>query len=85
MMNPIGHTAYHHVGHTAYHHVGEITVIDSSRTIGYAAMGLAAYHGYRRHGGSVGWAAGFALLAGLVPWFTLGVVAGQGFAKKKGR
>ena len=68
-------------GHTAYHHVGDVS---SGQMLGVAAMGLAAYHGYRRSH-SVGWAVGWALLAGLSPWITLGVAVAQGFGKRKGR
>ena len=77
-----GHTAYHHVGHTAYHHVGLDPA--TGQLLGVAAMGAAAFHGYRRYR-SMGWALAFALFAGLNPWITLGVAVGQGFAKRKGR
>ena len=70
------------MGHTAYHHVG--ASVTGAHVFGAAAMGLAAFHGYRRYG-SVAWGLAFALFAGLNPWITLGVAAGQGFAKRKGR
>jgi hypothetical protein len=47
--------------------------------------GLGAYHGYKRNGGSVGWAIGWGLLGGLVPIITVPVALAQGFGKRKGR
>ncbi len=71
------------MGHTAYNHVG-MDVDGMWRVASVAAVGLAAYHGYRRNN-SIGWAVGWALLAGLAPVITVGVAVAQGFGKRKGR
>lgn len=84
-MNAIGHTAYHHVGHTAYHHVGDDAVDDSiMRLIRMAAVGIGAYHGYRRND-SVAWATGWGLLAGTAPVIVVAIALAQGFGKRKGK
>src|SRR5262245_29612494 len=51
-----------------------------------AGTGIGAYHGYKRHNGSIGWAIGWALLGGLFPIITIPVAVAQGFpneGKKK--
>lgn len=78
------------LGFTAYHHVGaDLPVVVATpspvlQLVGDAAIGLAAYHGYKRHRGSVGWALGWALLAGLAPVIVTGVALAQGLGKPKG-
>lgn len=73
------------LGFTAYHHVGaDLPVVVATpspvlQLVGDAAIGLAAYHGYKRHRGSVGWA-----LAGLAPVIVTGVALPQGLGKPKG-
>lgn len=76
----IGHDG---LGHTAYHHVGDVSSTAWS-IAGTAAIGLAAYHGYKRNR-SVGWAIGWALLAGFAPIITTAVAVAQGVGKPKGR
>lgn len=46
-----------------------------------ASVGLSAFHGYRRHNGSVGAAIGWGLLGGLFPIVTPAIAMAQGFAK----
>lgn len=46
-----------------------------------AGSGLGAYHGYRRHNGSVGWAIGWGVLGGLFPIITTGVALAQGYGR----
>lgn len=46
-----------------------------------ASVGLSAFHGYRRHNGSVGAAIGWGLLGGLFPIVTPAVAFAQGFGK----
>jgi hypothetical protein len=48
-----------------------------------ASVGLSAFHGYRRHNGSVGAAIGWGLLGGLFPVITPAVAFAQGFGKPK--
>lgn len=73
------------LGHTAYHHVGNAPVggiADSAWSLaGTAAMGLAAYHGYKRTG-SIGWTLLWAICGGIAPIITTGVVLAQGVGKK---
>lgn len=45
--------------------------------------GASAYHGYKRSGGSVGSAVGWAFLGLIAPIITLPVALAQGFAKRK--
>lgn len=93
----MGHTAWHHVGDdasdaaTSLVNPPETTIIPGSggffsdrtwQLIRIAAIGAAAYHGYRRNS-SVGWAVGWGLLAGLSPPIVLGVALAEGFAKPK--
>lgn len=70
------------LGHTAYHQVGEISEA-TGKLIGWAAVGAGAYHGYRRNQ-SIGWAIGWAVLAGFFPVITTAVAVAQGFGKRKG-
>ena len=76
-LQPIGHTAYHHVGQDNQPQ-GQLW-----KLISIGAVGLAAFHGYRRNR-SVGWAIGWALLAGFSPVITTGVAVAQGLGKRKG-
>jgi hypothetical protein len=71
------------LGHTAYHHVGDTSssAVSLART---AAVGAAAFHGYRRNK-SVLWAVIWAVLAGVSPLVTTGVAVAQGFGKPKGK
>lgn len=80
----LGHTAYNHVGHTAYNHVGDDSLFPAPSLLQYAAIGAAAYHGYKRNK-SVGWAIGWAIFAGLAPVITVAVALAEGFGKPKGR
>jgi len=70
------------LGHTAYHQVGNISE-SAGKLIGWAAVGAGAYHGYRRNQ-SIGWAIGWAVLAGFFPVITTAVAVAQGFGKRKG-
>lgn len=45
------------------------------------SSGLAAYHGYKRHRGSIGWAIGWGALGALFPVLTPAVAFAEGFAK----
>jgi hypothetical protein len=90
-VQPIGHTAYHHIGglgHTAYHHIGDNGGGNLWEIVRLAGMGLAAYHGFRRNS-SVGWAVGWAILAGLSPptssIVVVAVAFSQGFGKRRTR
>jgi hypothetical protein len=45
-----------------------------------------AYHGYRRHRGSKGWAIAWSLAGGAFPLVSTGIALAQGFGKPmKGR
>lgn len=69
----------------ASYHQGVGGTIDSAYTLAsVAAVGVCAYHGYKRNG-SVGWAIGWALLGGFAPVITTAVAFAQGIGKKKGR
>ncbi len=46
---------------------------------------LSLYHGYKRHGGSLGWGLGWFALGTLFPVVTPTVAFAQGFGKRKGR
>jgi hypothetical protein len=96
-VQPIGHTAYHHIGddgalqpigHTAYHHIGGFGDNNLWEIVRLAGMGLAAYHGYRRNN-SIGWAVGWAVLAALSPptssIVVVAVAYSQGFGKRRTR
>jgi hypothetical protein len=71
------------LGHTAYHHVGD-TSSSAISLVRTAAVGAAAFHGYRRNK-SVLWAVIWAVLAGISPLVTTGVAVAQGFGKPKGK
>ena len=75
--------AHPQLGHTAYHHVGDAGE-SVGKIISYGAVGLGAFHGYRRNRGSVGWAIGWAVLAGFFPLITSGIAVAQGVGKPKG-
>ena len=57
----------------------------SGASIAYATLGAAigAYHGVKRHGGSVGWGLLWALAGGAFPAITAGIAVAQGFSKEK--
>jgi hypothetical protein len=93
----IGHTAYHHIGddgaiqpigHTAYHHIGADMESTMWQIVRLGAIGLAAFHGYRRNT-SIGWAIGWAVAAGVSPPTSSIVVVAlafsQGFGKRRTR
>lgn len=46
-----------------------------------ASVAASAYHGSKRHGGSIGWGVGWGILGGLFPVLTPAIAAGQGFAE----
>jgi hypothetical protein len=46
-----------------------------------AGSATGAYHGYKRHHGSVGWAVGWALLGGIFPIITIPLSLAEGFGK----
>jgi hypothetical protein len=46
-----------------------------------ASSGVSAYHGMKRHKGSVGWAIGWGMLGWLFPVITPAVAFAQGYAK----
>lgn len=52
--------------------------------VGSAAAALGAYHGYRRTG-SWGWAFGWGVFAGLLPFFAVPVALAQGFGRPEKR
>jgi hypothetical protein len=49
--------------------------------------GMGAYHGYKRHNGSISWALGWSFLGGVFPVFVPAIALAQGFGKplKKGK
>jgi hypothetical protein len=79
---PIGHTNYYSVGDDAAPAPPPNDTINFS-LLGMAAVGAAAYHGYKRNE-SVGWAVGWAALAGLFPVITVAIAVAEGFGKRKG-
>lgn len=48
-----------------------------------ASVGASAYHGSKRHGGSVGWGVGWGILGFFFPVLTPAIGAAQGFGKCK--
>jgi uncharacterized protein YqgC (DUF456 family) len=48
-----------------------------------ASAGVSAYHGSKRHGGSIGWGVAWGLLGGLFPILTPAIGAAQGFGTCK--
>lgn len=46
-----------------------------------ASIGACAWHGYRRHCGSVPWAIGWAIMGGLFPVVSVAVALAEGFGK----
>ncbi len=46
------------------------------------SVGLSAYHGYKRHNGSIGWAAGWSFMAMILPVVTPAVAFAQGYGRK---
>jgi hypothetical protein len=55
-------------------------VMEVAGTVGAFA---GAYHGYKRNGGSVGWAIGWFIFGGLLPIIALPVMLVEGFGDKK--
>lgn len=47
------------------------------------SMGASAYHGAKRHGGSIGWGVWWGVVGGVFPVLTPAVAAAQGFGKCK--
>lgn len=50
-----------------------------------AGTAAGAYHGFKRNGGSVGWAIVWGLLGGMFPVITVPIAFAQGFGKRAGR
>lgn len=48
-----------------------------------ASVAVCAYHGAKRHGGSIGWAIGWGLLGGIFPVITPAVAVAQGISTCK--
>lgn len=48
-----------------------------------ASVGVSAYHGYKRHNDSIGWALGWGFLGGLFPVVTPAIAFAQGLGKAK--
>lgn len=46
-----------------------------------ASIGVSAYHGYKRHNGSIGWGIGWGLLGGIFPIVTPAISFAQGFGR----
>jgi hypothetical protein len=79
------------LGHTAYHHVGEDVAIVAApqesallTALRLGAQGLCVFHGYKRNGGSLGWAISWGVLAFISPVITTGVAVAQGVGRRKG-
>lgn len=69
-------------GHTAYHHLGQSSSLDSVwSAVAVGAVGLAAYHGYKRNGASI-WTGVWVIAAILSPIVTTAVVLAQGVGKR---
>lgn len=47
------------------------------------SMAASAYHGSKRHGGSIGWGVWWGIAGGMFPVLTPAIGAAQGFAKCK--
>lgn len=52
--------------------------------LGPISAALSAYHGYRRHRGSIGWAVGWAIMGSLFPVVTPAIAFAQGFGQPMG-
>lgn len=52
------------------------------RVLSVAGAAIGAYHGYKRNGGSIGWAIGWSLLGGMFPVITVPVALAQGLGKR---
>jgi hypothetical protein len=50
-----------------------------------ASGAVSAYHGYKRHHGSIGWAIGWGLLGGIFPVITPAIAFAQGIGKPMAR
>ncbi len=83
LYSPTGHSAYHHVGADPAPPAPAPNGSSGAQLLGWAAVGAGAYHGYKRNN-SIGWAIGWALLAGFFPIITVPVSLAQGFGKRKG-
>lgn len=53
------------------------------KALAAASVGVSAYHGYKRHDGSIGWALGWGILGGIFPVVTPAIAFAQGLGKKK--
>jgi len=66
----------------------DLKPMDNSRSlivslIVAASVGASAFHGYRRHHGSIGWAVGWGVLGMFFPILTPAVALAQGFSRPK--
>lgn len=53
------------------------------KALAAASVGVSAYHGYKRHNGSVAWAIGWGFLGGIFPVVTPAIAFAQGLGKVK--
>lgn len=68
-------------GFTAY----QQSVIAGILIVGVPGFVINAYHGYKRHGGSIGAAAGWGVLGFLLPILTTAVALAQGYGERARR
>lgn len=70
-------------GQSVAERVGAISPTVKTAMVAASTIGGAtgAYHGYKRHRGSLGWAIGWSLLGSLAPFITVPVSLAQGFGK----
>lgn len=61
------------------------TVEDIMPALSVAGAALGAYHGYKRNGGSIGWALGWSIFGGALPIFAIPLALAQGVGKRPGR
>ena len=59
--------------------LGELLIVGAST----ASAGLCAYHGFRRHEGSIGWALLWSTFGGLFPGFAPALALAQGLGRPK--
>lgn len=74
-----------YVGQTAAELGVSEGVLTAMRLLSVAGAASGAYHGYRRHHDSIGWALTWGLLGGIVPIFTIPISLAQGFGKPGAR
>lgn len=55
------------------------TTLTLGTVLSIASIAASAYHGSKRHGGSVGWGVGWGILGGLFPLLTPAIGVAQGF------